>query len=259
MPTVAQQPLDHASARRFAPAAKPRGWLAILGAAIAAIGMASSGLASSVELYDSISGLDEDGFDVASSTSWLANQFLTDGDAYTLDKVIIELSDTPTAPNANVWLELFSNYHDSDTGTDSPSLSLGRFTNPALLDQGKNQFDAIGLPVLTSNSTYWVVLRVAASGSTTPGVAAIDNVKWAYTFGTVGGLVPTDISTFSADSGSNWFPNSTGSPYMMDVKAFVAPVPEPSTYAMGLAGVGAVFIPSILRRIRRQGAESTLA
>ena len=241
------------------PAAKPRVWLTILGSIAAVIGMAASGLASSVDLYDSVSGLDEDGFDVATSTSWLANQFLTDGDAYTLDTVIIELSAAPTAPSADVRLELFSNYHDADTGTDSPLLSLGTFTNPALLDQGTNQFGAAGLPTLASNSTYWVVLRVAAAGTTTPGVAATDNARWAYTFGTVGGLVPTDISTFSADGGANWFPNSTGSPYMMRVKASVVPVPEPSTYAMGVAGVGAVFVPSIFRRLRRKCTESSLA
>lgn len=248
MPTA----MHHLPSERLAPrapAARPRVWLTILGAAIAAIGMASSGLASSVELYDSISGLDKDGFDVASSTSWLANQFLTDGDAYTLDKVIIELDAAPTAAKANVRLELFSNYHDSDTGTDSPYLSLGTFANPGSVDKGKNDFDATGLPALGSNATYWVVLRVAGGGS----------LKWNYTFGTPAGLVPTNISTYSADGGGNWFPNSTGSPYMMRVKAFVTPVPEPSTYAMGVAGVGAMVAPVVLRRLRRQGAESTLA
>lgn len=249
MPTSSRNPFPAALQRSAAPAAKPRVWLSILGAIATVIGMAASGLASSVDLYNTVSGLSSNGFDSASNTAWLANQFLTDGDSYTLDRVIIELDAAPTASHANVRLELFSNLHDPDTATDSPYTLIGAFANPGSFKAGKNDFAAAGLPSLASNSTYWVVLRVAGVGG----------VKWSYTFGTPGGLVPTDISTFSADGGGNWFPNSSGSPYMMRVDAFVAPVPEPSTYAMGVAGVGVVFAPAMLRRFRRRSEVSTLA
>lgn len=229
------------------------------GAIAVAIGTAASGLAAPVTLYDSIDGLSSNGFDTASTTSWLANQFLTDGDGYTLDTVIIKLQEAPVGLSVNVRLSLYGNLHDADTLTDTPSTSLGDFTNPGSLGAGDNTFFAGSLPSLAPNSTYWVVLHVAAAGAASHGVAANGSAKWAYTFGTTGGLAPSDISTFSADGGGNWFPNSSGSPYMMTVNAFVTPVPEPSTYAMGMAGVGAVFVPSILRRLRRQGSESTLA
>jgi hypothetical protein len=249
MSTAMQMPLSHDAACSGAQASRPRVWLTILGSIATVIGMAASGLAEPIDLYNTVSGLSSDGFDSASNTAWLANQFLTGGDAYTLDRVVIELDAVPTASGSNVRLELFSNLHDPDTATDSPYTLIGAFTNPGLLDEGKNDFQATGLPALASNATYWVVLRVAGVGG----------VKWNYTFGTPGGLLPTDVSTFSADGGGNWFPNSTGSPYMMRVDVFVTPVPEPSTYAMGLAGVGAVIAPSIRRRFRRRGTESTLA
>jgi len=258
MSAAVPKSLAHASIRPVSPAATRRVWLTILGSIATVIGMAASGLAAPVTLYDSIDGLSSNGFDTASNSAWLANQFLTDGDGYTLDTVTITLQEAPVGVSANVRLSLFSNFFDSGAGTDTPLASLGDFTNPGSLGAGDNTFLAGGLPSLAPNSTYWVVLHVASTGSggTGPGAAAIGSAKWAYTFGTTGGLVPSDVSTYSADGGGNWFPNSSGSPYMMTVNAFVA-VPEPSTYAMGVAGVGAVFIPSILRRLRRQGSEST--
>lgn len=260
MPLALHHPLDRAS---YSPAPRPRVWVSILGSIAAVLGMAASGLAAPVTLYDSIGGLTSNGFDVASSTSWLANQFLTSSDGYAIDSVIIKLQEAPTGAAANVRLTLYGNLHDAGTLTDTPSTSLGDFTNPGSMIAGDNTFLAGGLPALAPNSTYWVVLHVAATGSggtgPGPGAAAIESARWAYTFGSPGGLSPTDVSTFSADGGATWFPNSTGSPYMMTVNAFVTPVPEPSTYAMGVAGVGVAFLPSILRRLRRRGGEVTLA
>lgn len=219
---------------RDVPTAKPRVWLTILGSLVAALAMAASGLAAPVTLYDSLVGFDADGFSGASSTGWLANQFLTDNDVYKIDNVVINLAGTPSAAAANVRLDLYSD------SASVPGSLLGTLTTPGSLAAGDNTFLGSGVGALAANTTYWLVLRVAGSGS----------LDWNYTFGAPSGPGASDITSYSNNGGAGWFPPTPGAPYMMTVN--VAPVPEPSTYAMGLAGASALVGPTVMRRIRRR-------
>lgn len=172
--------------------------------------------AAPVTLYDSISGNSSTGQTTADNASWIANQFITDAASYTVNNVVVSLLQAPQ--DGTVQLDLF------DDNAGAPGSSIGTFTNPGAFAAGDNTFTANGIWNLASTSTYWVVLRGMGTGS----------AQWNYTFGTVGGVGGSDVSTRSLNSGADWNPASSGQPYMMVVNASTASnVPEIDPSSVG--------------------------
>lgn len=175
--------------------------------------------AAPVTLYDSIGSNTANGHTPADGSSWLANQFLTDAQSYTLDSVVMSLYQAPQ--NGTVQLDLYSD------NSGVPGSSLGTFNAPGSFAAGNNTFTASGLWNLAANSTFWIVLKGIGTGS----------AAWNYTFGTVSGDGAADVTIRSLNSGSSWDPSATGQPFMMQVNATPASnVPE-----IDPSGVGSVM------------------
>ena len=210
--------------------------LSIWGVAIVAamlVGQAAS--ASPVVLYDSITGNTASAADTADSTQYVAGKFLTDGFLYGLNSVVLDLTNSPVG----VAVDLYSD------NSGVPGSSLGSFTNPGNLTNGPNTFTASGLPTLTSNAAYWVVLRGIASGS----------ADWQFTNGS--GTVSPNWQTLSngyrTSLGGAWNVSSS-QPYMMTINATTsAAVPEIDPASFGSALSLVLGSLSLLGRRRRQG------
>jgi len=209
----------------------------ILGVAIVAamlVGQAAS--AAPVVLYDSITGNTAEAADTADSVQYVADKFLTDGFSYDLSSVVLDLTNSPVG----VAVDLYSD------NSGVPGSSLGSFTNPGSLVDGPNTFTASGLPTLTSNAAYWVVLRGVASGS----------ADWQFTnsSGTVSPNWQTLSSAYRTSLGGAWNMSSS-QPYMMTVNATAASaVPEIDPASFGSALSLVLGSLTILERRRRQAA-----
>ena len=219
------QPAAHPSTRSLS----IWGWAVAI--AILAGGAAD---AAPVALYDSINGSSADGSDPASNATWLANQFNTDVATYQLDSVVL---DFVTAPLGTIAVDIYSDV----SGT--PTSNLGTLTNPLVFSNGSNTFTASGILSLEASKSFWVVLRGVGSSI----------VDWNWTTNTPAGIGTSTNTNFSTTAGASWAGISSGTPYMMTVNATPVAVPEPSTWAMGLAGVGFAGVTALRRRRRRQG------
>ena len=203
----------------------------ILGVAIAAamlIGQAAS--AAPVVLYDSITANTADGSNTADATNWLADQFMTDAETYDLTSVVLKLASTPLG---TIEVDLYSN---NPTG-NVPGSVIGGFSNPGSLAAGDLTFTPAIPQQLLPNTSYWVVLKNSGS--------------WNYTNGSATGPGASQRWADGLSSGAIWNA-STGGPYLMTVNATPVAVPEPSTWAMGLAGLAFAGV-KVLRRRRIQG------
>ena len=203
----------------------------ILGVAIAAamlLGQAAS--AAPVVLYDSINANTADGSNTADVTNWLADQFVTDAETYDLTSVVLNLASTPLG---TIEVDLYSNNPVGNV----PGSVIGGFSNPGSLAAGDLTFTPAIPQQLLPNTSYWVVLKNSGS--------------WNYTNGSATGPGASQRWADGSNSGAIWTA-STGGPYMMTVNATPVAVPEPSTWAMGLAGLAFAGV-KVLRRRRIQG------
>lgn len=196
--------------------------------------LSQAATAAPVALYDSINGSTSAGADGANNATWLANQFNTDAASYDLNSVVLNFS---AAPLGTIAVDIYSD------ASGTPSTSLGTLTNPGSFGAGSNTFSASGIPTLASASSFWVVLR---------GVGA-SSADWLYTGDTPTGVGASTNTNFSTTAGASWAGVSSGTPYMMTVNATPVAVPEPSTWAMGLAGVAFAGVKALGRRRRIQG------
>jgi hypothetical protein len=202
----------------------------IWGVAIAAamlVGQAAS--AAPVVLYDSITTNTADGSNTADVTNWLADQFVTDAETYDLTSVVLKLANTPLG---SIEVDLYSNNPVGNV----PGSVIGTFTNPGSLAAGDLTFTPAIPQQLLPNTSYWVVLKNSGS--------------WNYTNGLATGPGASQRWADGSNSGAIWNA-SNGGPYMMTVNATPVAVPEPSTWAMGLAGLGFAGVTAL--RKRRQG------
>jgi hypothetical protein len=210
--------------------------LSIWGVAIVAamlVGQAAS--ASPVVLYDSINGSTSAGADGANNGTWLANQFNTDGQVYSLTSVILDFTATPLG---TIAVDIYSD------ASGTPGLSLGTLTNPGSFGAGSNTFSASGIPTLASTSSFWVLLR---------GVGA-SSVDWRFTSDTPTGVGSSTNTNFSTTAGASWAGLSAGTPYMMTINATTsAAVPEIDPASFGSALSLVLGSLSLLGRRRRQG------
>ena len=185
--------------------------------------------AAPVVLYDSITANTVDGSNTADVTNWLANEFKTDSVAYDLSSVALKLASTPLG---TIEVDLYSN----NTVGNVPGSVIGTFTNPGSLSPGDLTFTPAIPQQLLPNTSYWVVLKNSGS--------------WNYTNGSATGPGASQRWADGSNSGAIWTA-TTGGPYMMTVNATPVAVPEPSTWAMGLAGLGFAGVTAL--RKRRQG------
>ena len=203
----------------------------ILGVAIAGamlLGQAAS--AAPVVLYDSITANTADGSNTADATNWLADQFMTDAETYDLTSVVLSLASTPLG---TIEVDLYSNNPVGNV----PGSVIGGFSNPGSLAAGDLTFTPAIPQQLLPNTSYWVVLKNSGT--------------WNYTNGSATGPGASQRWADGSNSGAIWNA-STGGPYMMTVNATPVAVPEPSTWAMGLAGLAFAGV-KVLRRRRIQG------
>jgi hypothetical protein len=216
------------------------GALAVALAAGTAPTATAGGFSSSDVIFDSITGNTPTGSVTANATNWKAAQFLTPeaGDSLTLTSVVLNLASNPLGTSFEVAI------YDARRDGSEPKDRIGQaLLAPQTIVIGNNTFTpGPSFPQLDTSKEYWVVVKGGSS-----------EILWS-TAGPSGVISPssqTDALTATRLNNGDW--NSTEAfenPYMMTVNAVA--VPEPSTWAMGLAGLGFAGV-SALRRRRRQG------
>lgn len=179
-----------------------------------------TGVVSADVLFDNIGKL-PDASGVANLTEWQAQQVTTDANSYNLLDVALLLAMT-TPGTAS--LELYSD------NTGAPGISLHTLTSPGSYSEtaAATTFTSTGY-TLTSNSTYWVVLKAADSGV----------FDWNYTTDDTGaGVGFSTIWAYTDNSGSTWETDVTA-PYQMTVNVEV--IPEPSCAMLLTLGFSLVY------------------
>jgi len=200
-------------------------WRVAIAAAVL-VGQAAS--AAPVVLYDSITTNTADGSNTADVTNWLADQFVTDAETYDLTSVVLKLANTPLG---SIEVDLYSNNPVGNV----PGSVIGGFSNPGSLAAGDLTFTPAIPQQLLPNTSYWVVLKNSGT--------------WNYTNGSATGPGASQRWADGSNSGAIWSA-STGGPYLMTVNATPVAVPEPSTWAMGLAGLGFAGVTALRKRRR---------
>lgn len=205
------------------------GWKTwVLGLVIAAI-IGGVCHAAPVTLYDSISGNSPDGSSTADATSWLSNQFKTDGDTYAVDSVVLQLA---AAPLGTMQVDLYSNNPIGDV----PGTFLKSFNNPGTFQTGNNLFTMSASPILAPLTSYWIVVKNAGF--------------WRYTSGSASGPGASQRWADGTNSGAIWNPTD-GSPYMMRLTASQASVPEIDPAGLGSVLALVTGAAAVLERRRR--------
>jgi hypothetical protein len=200
----------------------------------------AAGFSSTEVIFDTITGNTPTGSVTATSTNWQAAQFLTPeaGDDIALASVVLNLASNPLGTSFEVAI------YDARRDGSEPKDRVGQvLLAPQTIVIGNNTFTpGPSFPKLDTSKEYWVVVKGGSS-----------DVLWS-TAGPTGVISPssqTDALTATRRNNGDW--DSTEAfrnPYMMTVNAVA--VPEPSTWAMGLAGLAFAGV-SALRRRRRQG------
>ena len=205
----------------------------------------AAGFSSTDVIFDTITGNTPTGSVTATSTNWKAAQFLTPeaGDSLTLASVVLNLASNPLGTAFEVAI------YDARRDGSEPNNRVGQaLLAPQTIVIGNNTFTpGPSFPKLDTSKEYWVVVKGGSS-----------EILWS-TAGPSGVISPssqTDALTATRLNNGDW--NSTeafGNPFMMTVSSDAAPVPvpEPSTWAMGLAGLAFAGVSALRRRRRRQG------
>jgi hypothetical protein len=216
------------------------GILAVALAAGTASTATAAGVSSTGVIFDSITGNTPTGSVSASGSTWQAAQFILPASVYDfrLKSVVVNLANNPLGTSFQVDI-----YDSRRTGSE-PNNKVATLLAPQTIVVGNNTFTPSGtFPLLSpTEEAYWVVVRGQTS-----------DVSWS-TAGATGVISPASQSanlTAVRLNNGDWNSSpAAGNPYMVTVNAVA--VPEPSTWAMGLAGLGFAGV-SALRRRRRQG------
>jgi len=215
--------------------------LAIVGGLLITAPTASAeGYSSTSVIFDSITGNTPTGSVTANATNWKAAQFITPDadDKIKLASVVLNLASNPLGTSFEVAI------YDAAGGGSRPNNKVGQaLLAPQTIVIGNNTFTpGNSFPELNKSKEYWVVVKGGSS-----------NVLWS-TAGATGVISPASQSAALIATRLNngeWSSSpAAGNPYMMTVNPVA--VPEPSTWAMGLAGLGFAAVKALSRR-RRQG------
>ena len=215
------------------------GIVALFGLVAAAAPPTASGggLSGSEVIFDSITGNTPTGSVSASGSTWRAAQFIFPaGDYdYRLTSVVLNFANNPLGTSFQVDI------YDAKRDGSEPNNKVGAsLLPPQTVVVGNNTFTPNGsFPLLRESKEYFVVVRGVTSA-----------VSWS-TAGPTGVITPaSQTSNYTAVRvGGDWVTsNASANPYMMTVNAVA--VPEPSTWAMGLAGLGFAGVTALRRRRR---------
>jgi hypothetical protein len=209
-----------------------------LAAATAPPTASGGGLSGSEVVFDSITGNTPTGSASASGSTWQAAQFILPTASiydFRLTSVVLNFANDPLGTSFQVDI------YDSKRDGSEPNSKIGAsLLPPQTVVVGNNTFTPDGsFPLLSPTEEYFVVVRGVTSA-----------VSWS-TAGPTGVISPaSQTSNYTAVRvGGDWVTsNASANPYMMTVNAVA--VPEPSTWAMGLAGLGFAGVTALRRRRR---------
>ena len=167
---------------------------------------------------------------------WAAQSFLTDASARRVNGIDILAGFRVDDPFQYAALYL--------AGAGGPESLLSTFS--IVVGSGAlavvNLLPAVQI-VLAPSTAYWLVIGGSVTGS----------LGWAYAEGNAySGTGSFDAYAYSNDLGARWGSRGTDSPYQMSVQ--VGLVPEPESYALMLAGLGAIGM--VARRRKSLSATS---
>ena len=211
---------------------------------VGVVSLVSAASARAEVIFDSITGNTATGSTTATVNGWKAAQFILpaasgDNNKFGLGSVVLNLVNNPLATNFTVEI------YDSTGGTSKPNSRIGELVATQPIVVGNNEFFTTNsFPTLNAASSYWVVLKGGASSP-----------QWG-TAGNSGLISPVSqqgtSTALTTNGGTSWFVNpAANNPSMMTVNAVA--VPEPSTWAMGLAGLAFAGVKVLRRRRRIQG------
>lgn len=208
---------------------------------VGVVSLVSAASASAEVIFDSINGNTATGSTTATVNGWRAAQFILpaavgDKDKFGLGSVVLNLANNPLATDFTVEI------YDSTVGS-KPTSVVGQLVATQPIVVGNNEFFTTNsFPTLSAGLSYWLVLK-----------GGVSSPQWG-TAGNTGLINPVSQqganTALSTNAGSTWFLTpAANNPSMMIVNAVA--VPEPSTWAMGLAGVAFAGFKALSRR-RRQ-------
>ena len=211
---------------------------------VGVLSLASAASAHAEVIFDSITGNTATGSTTATVNGWKAAQFILpaasgNNNKFGLGSVVLNLANNPLATDFSVEI-----YDSTASGTSKPNSRIGQLVATQPIVVGNNEFFTTNsFPTLNAASSYWVVLKGGASSP-----------QWG-TAGNSGIISPVSqqgtSTALTTNGGTSWLSNpAANNPSMMTVTAVA--VPEPSTWAMGLAGLGFAGF-KVLGRRRRQG------
>jgi hypothetical protein len=184
-------------------------------------------------IYDNLNATTDAGDDVLAFGP-LADSFSTT-DATMLIDIKLKLSGDPIG-GGTTFVSLLS---DASTSPGSVIAQLGSISDSSLTEFPGGVHDVSGFaPIgLSANTRYWIELSSSNSYS-----------MWDFSPDTSGTGVANEF--FANQLGV--FANATGEPYQMQVNTMA--IPEPSTFALGIAGLGTVlaFRWRVVRQTKRQ-------
>lgn len=176
-------------------------------------------------------------------TTRFANQFFSFGTQSVIGS--LELSLVDVANLADLQVTLYDNTFNATNQTDEPGSPIGTF-RPSSQTGDLYGFVLTSQPWLDANASYWIVTTAK-----TPSASAV----WTWTTLDPTGDNPLNPGQslnqsllWATNGGSGWAVSS-GGPFQMQI--VVTSVPEPSTWAMGAAGLAFVCLKGLRRRARR--------
>jgi len=180
--------------------------------------------ASATVLYDNLSA-SIDGEDPIASFGPIADSFSTGGSAMSLTDLKVIVSGAPTS-TGDISISLLA-----DNGTSPGALiaTLGSILAGSLGIDVVYDFSLVSPIALAPDSRYWIELTTLNASAT-----------WPFSFDLSGTGVASEFFFSAGEVGPNFL-----GPYLMQVNAEAALVPEPAT--IGLLGLSMVAL-AILRR-----------
>lgn len=159
-----------------------------------------------------------------SSTIWTSVSFTTDGQAYTLDSVSLDVA-VASNTSGNFFVSIYdeSNFRPGSLITNG---SLTGSDNPTV---GTNVYSAAGTVSLAANTAYHIVTGVSSG-------AGVYAINWTTSTSQTGDWTLGDARANSGNQGSSW--SFSSGPLIASVNATA--VPEPSSFGLvlGLTAVG---------------------
>jgi hypothetical protein len=197
-----------------------------------------STLFDTITAYDTTNGYADDWQSVYDSTrynDWYAS-FSTGSQTFNLTDLSLVLGSGGT-PEGTVSINLYS---DGDGGPSSYITNIGSITDQAVAYGGTGIYTFTTNTSLNANTRYWIGVGINDGVDSTTAVSTIWGLNYTTTSWDAG--VPGESlssSVFSANNG-DW-----GGAFMMRVSGTVPEnngpvVPEPSTVALAMAGLGLV-------------------